>query len=254
MTQEWDIFISHASEDRDGFVRPFAGELARRGLKVWFDGMALTLGSSLRRSIDDGIAGSRYAAVVISPRFLAKPWPRNELGGLFAREAAGHMVILPILHELTEADLLSHSPMLADRFAVSSGSGIAHVADRILEAIRDARASGATPRAPVSAAPKGTSKAFSGTYCSSCGAPAGGRSTCASDYSSHSFVKAAVVGMYCTHCGGPAGERSSCASGFGSHSFVEPASPRMHCTRCGSAAGERAYCVGGFSSHAFVAS
>jgi len=28
---EWDIFISHASEDKKGFVEPFAKQLKRHG-------------------------------------------------------------------------------------------------------------------------------------------------------------------------------------------------------------------------------
>ena len=47
----WDIFISHASEDKDEVLRPLAIELKRSGLKVWFDETALQIGDSLRESI-----------------------------------------------------------------------------------------------------------------------------------------------------------------------------------------------------------
>lgn len=33
--KEWDAFISHASEDKDDFVRPLAQTLAQLGVKVW---------------------------------------------------------------------------------------------------------------------------------------------------------------------------------------------------------------------------
>ena len=49
---EFDIFISHASEDKDDLVRPLAEQLRPRGLRVWFDETELKLGDSLRRSID----------------------------------------------------------------------------------------------------------------------------------------------------------------------------------------------------------
>jgi hypothetical protein len=68
----WDVFISHASEDKDDFVRPLADNLQRSGLRVWFDEFTLTVGDSLRRSIDRGLAKSQYGIVVISPSFLEK--------------------------------------------------------------------------------------------------------------------------------------------------------------------------------------
>ena len=49
---QWDAFISHASEDKEGFVRPLAQALEARDVSVWFDEFTLTVGDSLRRSID----------------------------------------------------------------------------------------------------------------------------------------------------------------------------------------------------------
>jgi TIR domain len=54
--KDWDVFISHASEDKDEVVRPLAYELQERGLRVWFDESELRIGDSLRRKIDQGIA------------------------------------------------------------------------------------------------------------------------------------------------------------------------------------------------------
>ena len=34
---KWDVFISHATEDKEGFVRPLAKELEKRGISVWLD-------------------------------------------------------------------------------------------------------------------------------------------------------------------------------------------------------------------------
>ena len=84
---EWDVFIGHASEDKDDFVRSLAERLRHEGLRVWYDDFTLTVGDSLRRSIDRGLARSRYGVVVISPNFLRKEWPQKELDGL--RRARG---------------------------------------------------------------------------------------------------------------------------------------------------------------------
>jgi hypothetical protein len=76
---EWDVFVSHASEDKVGFVEPLVKELQKYGLRVWFDAFSLKIGDSLRESIDRGLAKSKYGIVVLSRSFFAKNWPAKEL-------------------------------------------------------------------------------------------------------------------------------------------------------------------------------
>jgi hypothetical protein len=83
----YDVFLSHASEDKDAIVRPLYAALDAIGVSVWFDEAVLELGDSLRRKIDDGLARCRYGVVILSPRFLEKQWPQHELDGLVARES-----------------------------------------------------------------------------------------------------------------------------------------------------------------------
>ena len=85
---EWDAFISHASEDKE-FVRPLADALRARHLSIWYDEFTLLLGDSLRRSIDRGLARSKYGIVILSKKFFEKEWPQKELDGLVAREVDG---------------------------------------------------------------------------------------------------------------------------------------------------------------------
>jgi hypothetical protein len=134
---QWDVFISHATEDKESFVRPLANLLQKRGLRVWFDEFALKLGDSLRRSIDRGLAGSKFGVVILSPAFFSKEWPQRELDGLMAREISGGKVILPVWHNITAADVRSRSPLLADRFAVSSSEGLGRVADSIVSVLQN---------------------------------------------------------------------------------------------------------------------
>jgi hypothetical protein len=132
---DWDVFISHASEDKNDFARPLANGLMVRGLKVWFDEFSLNVGDSLRRSIDMGLARSRFGIVVISPNFLKKEWPQKELDGLVAREIGGMKVILPIWHNISADRVREASPMLADKVAASSDRGLDYVIEQILRAI-----------------------------------------------------------------------------------------------------------------------
>jgi ribosomal protein L37AE/L43A len=114
----WDVFISHASEDKDNFVRPFAVALRRLGLSVWYDEFSLELGDSLSRSVDKGIASSRFGLVVISQSFIAKAWPEYEIRGLVTQEISGANRILPVWHGVGRADVAEFSPSLADKVAI----------------------------------------------------------------------------------------------------------------------------------------
>ena len=78
----YDVFISHASENKADVALPLANLLKRQGIKVWLDSFELKLGDSLSRSIDQGVAESRFGMVILSPEFLRKDWPRRELDGL----------------------------------------------------------------------------------------------------------------------------------------------------------------------------
>jgi TIR domain len=133
----WDAFISHASEDKEGFVRPLATALAGLGADVWYDEFALRLGDSLSQSIDRGLAQSRYGVVVLSPAFMGKPWPQHELSGLVARQMDGYSRIIPIWHDVTRAQVSDFSPTLADKIAVrTSDASASDIALQVLEIIR----------------------------------------------------------------------------------------------------------------------
>lgn len=133
---EWDLFISHASEDKQLVARPLAQVLSSHGLKIWFDESTLKLGDSLRQKIDEGLAKSKFGIVILSKSFFSKHWPQQELNGLVAREVQGRKVILPVWHELTQTEVAAFSPMLADKLAVSTAPGIEEVARQILEVIK----------------------------------------------------------------------------------------------------------------------
>jgi len=135
--KQWDVFISHANEDKKTFVKPLADALTTFGAKVWYDDFTLTVGDSLSRSIDKGLADSRFGIVVLSPDFFEKKWPEYELRGLTAREITGIKVILPIWHNVKKEDVLSYSPTLADKKAISSQDGPpVKIALKLLEIIR----------------------------------------------------------------------------------------------------------------------
>ncbi len=134
--KQWDVFISHASEDKQAFVEPLAVALANVGLTVWYDKFTLRLGDSLSGSIDEGLANCRFGVVVISQAFLSKPWTAYELAGLVAREIATGKKILPVWHGVTRDQIIAKSPTLADKLAVrTEDSSATEIALQILQVV-----------------------------------------------------------------------------------------------------------------------
>lgn len=135
-----DFFISHASEDKESFVRPLADALRSRGAQVWYDDFMLTIGDSLRRSIDRGLASSRFGIVVLSEAFFRKDWTQRELDGLVALETSDRKTILPIWHKVSKAEVTSYSPTLGDKLALNSSSfSVDEIADELCLLISNER-------------------------------------------------------------------------------------------------------------------
>ena len=120
--EEYDVFVSHAYEDKESFVDEFVEALRNQGLKVWYDSDKLKWGDSMREKIDKGLAKSRYGVVVLSPNYIAehKYWTKAELNGLFQVETVNGKTILPIWHNLTKKQVVEYSPIIADRKAMTT--------------------------------------------------------------------------------------------------------------------------------------
>jgi len=131
--EQWDVFISHATEDKD-YVEPLVKALEKAGIRVWFDKSTGEWGDDLRSSIDRGLANCRYGIVVFSKAFLKKKkWTEYEFNSLFALEQPGRKIILPIWHGITREDLLQYGAGFADRLAkISSKDSYDEIVESLL--------------------------------------------------------------------------------------------------------------------------
>ncbi|MFN7985139.1 MAG: toll/interleukin-1 receptor domain-containing protein [Vicinamibacterales bacterium] len=127
----WDVFISHAREDKSAVAKPLAEALLREGLRVWLDEQEILLGDSLTVKINESLAKSRYGVVILSPNFLAKEWPRRELGALLAIEFKHGKRVLPVLHNLDLESILRDFPLMGDKVCISTAAGIEAVASEV---------------------------------------------------------------------------------------------------------------------------
>lgn len=134
---QFDAFISHASEDKNSFVRELAKRLEEQRILIWYDEFTLKPGSSLRRSIDLGLSKSRFGIVVLSVNFFKKKWTNWELDGLVARQnSLENELIIPIWLNITKDQLIQYSPPLADKVAIDANIGIDAVISQLLSLIK----------------------------------------------------------------------------------------------------------------------
>ena len=134
----YDVFLSHASEDKDEVARPLAEMLQKRGLKVWYDETELKIGDNLVGKINAGIRDSRFGILVLSNSFFNKRWTKHELNILENLMVTDNHVLFPILHNITIKEIRNHRASLANIFARSTTTHtIEEIADEIYEVIMD---------------------------------------------------------------------------------------------------------------------
>lgn len=114
----WDIFISHASEDKKSFVDPLAHRLRELAVRVWYDRFVLIPGDRLSEKIGEGLAKCRCGLLVISPAFIQKPWTKYELSGLVNRFVEEQTRLIPVWLGVSRQDVANFNPALADLFAI----------------------------------------------------------------------------------------------------------------------------------------
>jgi len=131
----YDLFISHANEDKDAIALPLFHKLQELGLQVWIDKMEMKAGDNLTQSIETGLNNARYGVVIISPNFLKKKWTALELRRLAEREVRGSKVIIPVWYNVDENEIRNHSDELADRLGISTKGGLQYIVDEILKFI-----------------------------------------------------------------------------------------------------------------------
>ena len=134
--KKYDVFISHASEDKEDVVRPLVYALQKEGLTVWYDEFEMKIGDSLRRKIDKGLVNSKFGIVVLSKDFIKKGWTNYELDGIISKAVTGEQVVLPIWHNITKKEVIDFSPSLSDKVARNTSAyTVEEIATEIAELI-----------------------------------------------------------------------------------------------------------------------
>lgn len=132
----YDVFLSHASEDKDAVARPLAGFLEELGLTVWYDETELRKGDRLVAKLNNGISASRFGILILSKHYFGKRWTNFELDTLEYLAVTEDRVLIPIWHNISESEVRALRPSLANLLAWNTATrSIKQIADEIYDNI-----------------------------------------------------------------------------------------------------------------------
>jgi len=123
-----DIFICHASEDKQQVVEPLVKAFDQANISYWYDKAEIKWGDSITKKVNEGLSISRFVIVVLSSAFLDKNWPQRELLSVLNIEASsGEVKILPLIigNNIKEREtIIQQFPLLNDKaYLVWTGDG-----------------------------------------------------------------------------------------------------------------------------------
>ena len=95
MIYEFDVFLSHASEDKPR-VRELHDRLVGLGVKVFFDENSISWGDSIVEQINVGLMKSTFFVPFLSKTFSEKGWTNKELNSAISMNINRKGRILPI--------------------------------------------------------------------------------------------------------------------------------------------------------------
>jgi RNA-directed DNA polymerase len=111
MVREFDVFLSHASEDKDQ-MRKLKSGLESKGITVFFDEDSISWGDSIVEKVNHGLLRSNFFMPYLSQVFSDKGWTNKELNSAISMNISEKGRILPI--KAYDFDLGDTYPILND--------------------------------------------------------------------------------------------------------------------------------------------
>ena len=121
MSYNRDVFLCHASEDKEGIVRPVANALELAGIDVWVDEKQIVWGESILDKVNEGLRISKFVMVIMTESFLKKKYPKREMEIALNQEmSTGVNRVLPLLvgSQTITSRILQEYPVISAKMYV----------------------------------------------------------------------------------------------------------------------------------------
>ncbi|MCR5803731.1 MAG: toll/interleukin-1 receptor domain-containing protein [Clostridia bacterium] len=121
LRKKYDVFISHASNDKLDYVSGLVNEIKKLGIEVFYDSDVLSWGDNWKEKILEGTSNSEFAVIVISNSFFGREWTEKELNEFLKRQnESGQKIVLPLLYNISISEMTSKYPHLSEIQAIES--------------------------------------------------------------------------------------------------------------------------------------
>lgn len=135
-TEQRDVFLCHASEDKLEVVRPLVQALSDAGISYWYAEAEIKWGDSITQKVNEGLKISRYVVVILSEAFLSKNWPQREFNSSLNVEASsGDIRVLPLLvgTNKVKKSIFEKYPIINDKLYLEWDKNVG----KVIEALKD---------------------------------------------------------------------------------------------------------------------
>lgn len=131
-TENFDVFICHASEDKEGIAIPVYDELTKINISAFIDHVEIKWGDSLIEKINSALVKSKYVIAILSADSVNKEWPQKELRAVLASEISdGDIKLLTLVKKDDEEIVKTALPLLRDKLYMVYDENPGVVADNI---------------------------------------------------------------------------------------------------------------------------
>lgn len=134
----YDVFLCHASEDKDAIVKPLYEELIGLGLNVFLDSEEIGWGDSLIDVINKALHKSKYVIAVMTENSVEKKWPQKEINAVLSNEIKhGKNKLLPLIHGDAE-EILGQNFLMSDKLYKEWKGNPREIAQAVLALLKNA--------------------------------------------------------------------------------------------------------------------
>ncbi|MOA29972.1 TIR domain protein [compost metagenome] len=131
-TETYDIFICHASEDKDLIAIPLYKALCDRNIPTFIDHVEIAWGDSLIDKINNALAKAKYVVAILSENSVEKEWPKKELNSVLAREISnGKVKLLTLVKKEDEEAIADKIPLTHDKRYMVYDDNADFIADEV---------------------------------------------------------------------------------------------------------------------------
>ncbi|MFU9135368.1 TIR domain-containing anti-phage reverse transcriptase [Erwinia tasmaniensis] len=136
-TETFEIFICHASEDKESMAKPIYESLTALKIHTFIDHVEIKWGDSLIEKINSALSKAKFVIAILSANSVEKKWPLKELHAVLAREINdGKVKLLTLVKEEDEELIQSSLPLLQDKLFMVYKNNPDELAKKVQERLK----------------------------------------------------------------------------------------------------------------------